>query len=158
MYAVVTPLVVVAAEYRGAIDTMTSINRKLILKSRPQDDVQAEHFELCEEQIPDLSPGEFLVRNQYLSFEPAQRGWLNDLPSYIPPVQIGEVMRAMAVGDVVASRHEDFAVGDQVLGAFGWQDYAVADGKDSVFPVTKIDPEVPITYPLHIYGLTVSPA
>lgn len=129
-------------------------NRQWLLRHRPEAEVGPEHFELVSTPVPSLEDGEFLVRNLYLSFEPAQRGWLNDLPSYIPPVQIGEVMRAVGVGEVIESLNTEYSVGDRVQGAFGWQDYAVADGRDKRFPVSKIASDIPITYPLHIYGLT----
>ena len=84
------------------------INRMLKLKSRPMmDDVSSENFELVEEEVRDIEEGEILVKNLYLSFDPTQRGWLNDVPSYIPPVQIGEVMRAGSVGKVIESKNLD---------------------------------------------------
>ena len=95
-----------------------------------------------------------MIKNEFLSFEPAQRGWLNDLPSYIAPVKLGEVMRAMAVGRVVESKHPDYQVGDRLMGGFGWQDYYRGDGQDLVFPIKTVQPDIPISYPLHIYGLT----
>jgi len=133
---------------------MTITNRQWLLKQRPTAEVGPEHFNFVSTPVPALGDGQFLVKNSYLSFEPAQRGWLNDLPSYIPPVQLGEVMRAVGVGEIIESRNSDFSVGDRVQGAFGWQDYAIADGKDKRFPVSKIASDIPITYPLHIYGLT----
>ena len=133
---------------------MTAItNKKWTLASRPLAQVGEEHFTLETETVRDLVDGEFLVKNHYLSFEPAQRGWLNDVRSYVPPVAIGEVMRSMAVGEVIASRHSDYQVGDRLQGGFGWQEYAISDGT-GLFPVVKIDDDVPISYPLHIYGLT----
>jgi len=128
-------------------------NKKWTLASRPLAQVGEEHFTLETETVRDLVDGEFLVKNHYLSFEPAQRGWLNDVRSYVPPVAIGEVMRSMAVGEVIASRHSDYQVGDRLQGGFGWQEYAISDGT-GLFPVVKIDDDVPISYPLHIYGLT----
>jgi NADPH-dependent curcumin reductase CurA len=128
-------------------------NKKWTLASRPETTVSEENFKLESETVRDLADGEFLVKNQYLSFEPAQRGWLNDVRSYLPPVAIGEVMRAGAVGEIITSKHRDFAVGDLVQGTFGWQEYAISNG-DGLYPVTKIPDETPISYPLHIYGLT----
>ena len=128
-------------------------NKKWTLASRPETTVSEENFKLETETVRDLADGEFLVKNQYLSFEPAQRGWLNDVRSYLPPVAIGEVMRAGAVGEIITSKHRDFAVGDLVQGTFGWQEYAISNG-DGLYPVTKIPDGTPISYPLHIYGLT----
>ena len=78
-------------------------NRQLLLRERPTGDVTDEHFELVEAAIPEPGSGEVLVRTRWLSFDPAQRGWLNDVRSYVPPVAIGEVMRADGIGKVVAS-------------------------------------------------------
>lgn len=129
------------------------INKKWTLASRPETVVGEEHFNLETEAVRDLVDGEFLVKNHYLSFEPAQRGWLNDVRSYLPPVAIGEVMRAGAVGEVIASKHSEFAVGDHVQGTFGWQEYAISNDS-GIYPATKIAADTPISYPLHIYGLT----
>ncbi|HEY8385215.1 MAG TPA: NADP-dependent oxidoreductase [Porticoccaceae bacterium] len=130
-----------------------STNRQWLLQERPKKAVGKEHFRWVESPIPVPAEGEILVRNLYLSFEPAQRGWLNDLPSYVPPVAIGEVMRSVAVGRVVESRNPDYRVGDLVQGTFGWQDYIATDGS-GMFPISRIPEGIPITYPLHIYGLT----
>ncbi|HHX47561.1 MAG TPA: NADP-dependent oxidoreductase [Brevibacterium sp.] len=80
--------------------------------------------------LPPPGAGEFLVKVDHISLDPAMRGWLNDVRSYLPPVQIGEVMRAAATGTVVESNHPDFAVGDAVTGMFGVTEYAVTDGTD----------------------------
>jgi NADPH-dependent curcumin reductase CurA len=85
-------------------------------------------FEYREEPVAALDDGGVLVRTLYVSFDPAMRAFLNDRPSYVAPQPVGEVMRAGAVGQVVESRSAAFAVGDLVLGGFGWQDYAQVDG------------------------------
>jgi len=130
-----------------------TINRQWLLSKRPEREVGPEHFEWVESAVPTPAEGEILVRNLYLSFEPAQRGWLNDLPSYVPPVALGEVMRSVAVGRVVESRHPDYRTGELVQGTFGWQDYIATDGS-GMFPINRVPEGVPLTYPLHIYGLT----
>lgn len=112
-----------AAPTKG--DAMAS-NGQWRLKTRPQGMVTPANFEYAEEQIPQPAEGEVLVRNLYLAFEPAMRGWLNATRSYVPPVGIGEVMRAQSVGQVAESRHADFAAGDFVTGMLGWQQYALA--------------------------------
>ncbi|MEN8821395.1 MAG: NADP-dependent oxidoreductase [Abyssibacter sp.] len=117
---------------------MTETNRQYLLKSRPVGMVGAEHFEFAESPAPAPGEGELLVRNLYISLDPAMRGWLNEGKSYVPPVGIGEVMRAMSVARVVASSHPKFAEGDVVSGIFGVQDYAVSDGKG----VVKVDPSL----------------
>ncbi|MGV6806409.1 MAG: NADP-dependent oxidoreductase, partial [bacterium] len=110
-------------------------------------------FEWVETPIPEPQDNEILVRNYYVSFEPAQRGWLNDVPSYVPAVKIGEVMRSAALGKVIKSRNPDYAEGDLVMGTFGWQDYIASDGS-GMFPISKVDEGYPPTYQLHIYGVT----
>ena len=105
---------------------MTRTNRQWVLASRPAGEIEDDTFEWREGPAPEPGDGEVLVRNLMLSFDPTQRGWLNDTPSYIPPVQIGEVMRAGSVGQVIESNSDEFAVGDLVQGTFGWQDYAIA--------------------------------
>ena len=100
-------------------------NRQIVLKSRPVGIPQPAHFELKVSPAPTIGEGEFLVENHYLSVDPAQRGYVNDENNYAPPVPIGAVMRAMAVGQVIESRHPDYRVGDYLYGWFGWQDYCV---------------------------------
>jgi len=108
---------------------LPSVNRALSLRRRPsRTAVQDSDFELVEAAVPRPRDGELLVRTCFLGFDPAQRGWLNDQASYVDPVQIGEVMRASAVGEVVVSRHPEFTEGDVVSGFFGWQEFAIADG------------------------------
>src|SRR5665811_1673690 len=78
--------------------------------------------------VPEPGEGEVLVRVLYVSLDPAMRGWMNDARSYIAPVRIGEVMRALGAGEVIASNHPDLAVGDHVTGMLGVQEYLVAHG------------------------------
>ena len=96
--------------------TTALINKKWTLSSRPHTTVSKEHFNFETESVRDLADGESLVKNQYLSFEPAQRGWFNDVRSYVPPVAIGEVMRSVAVGEVIASKHPAYQIGDRLQG------------------------------------------
>ena len=98
-------------------------NRQIILTSRPIGVPQPSHFELRTSPVPPLNDGEFLVENVYLSVDPAQRGYVNEENNYAPPVPLGGVMRAMAVGRVIDSRNEGFRAGDYLYGWFGWQDY-----------------------------------
>jgi NADPH-dependent curcumin reductase len=121
-----------------------SKNRQFKLKQRPVGMVKREDFEFAEGAVPEPGEGEFLVRNAYLSLDPAMRGWMNEGKSYIPPVALGEVMRAGAVGEIVKSNHPKFAVGQHVVGMFGVQDYAVSNGKG----VTPADPKLA---PLPVY-------
>lgn len=116
------------------------LNRKIILSSRPVGIPLAEHFEIVAEPVPDPGPGEFLVRNRFLSVDPAMRGWVNAAQNYSDPVGVGEVMRSLAVGEVIASRDKDYAVGENLVGLFGWQNYAVASAKDVWFRLSPGDP------------------
>ena len=103
---------------------MPDRNRRVILTLRPTGVPQPEHFALDEVDIPACGAGEILVRNIYLSVDPAQRGWAADVANYSEPVPLGGPMRALAVARVITSRAEGFAEGDYVYGFFGWQDYA----------------------------------
>lgn len=129
------------------------VNRKWVLHSRPGGAIQPDTFEWQEVSLPPLTEGQFLVRNLWLSFDPAQRGWINDVPSYVPPVKLGEPMRAGAVGQIVESRNAAFKPGDYVAGTFGWQDYCVADGT-GLFAVRKLPPNVTPQQSLSILGTT----
>jgi NADPH-dependent curcumin reductase CurA len=116
--------------------------------------VKETDFEYREAPLPRAQDGQVLVRNLYLAFDPAMRGWMTDRPSYVPPVQIGEPMRAGSVGPVVQSRNAEFKVGDFVQGAFGWQDYAAA-APGGIMPVMKIPEEIePMTLALSVLGVT----
>lgn len=108
---------------------MSLINRQLRLKNRPDGLVKREDFDLQQPPIPDLKDGEFLVRVLYLSMDPTNRVWMSDIPQYMPPVAIGEVMRALGLGRVVASKSSHYAEGDLVQGLLGWQDYAVLEDR-----------------------------
>src|SRR3954468_17513008 len=103
------------------------VNRQVTLKSRPSDIPQAEHFDIVKGPVPDPSDGQVLVRNIYLSVDPAMRGWVTAVANYSAPVALGTVMRSLAVGRVEESRSSDFHPGEYVTGMFGWQDYAVVD-------------------------------
>jgi NADPH-dependent curcumin reductase CurA len=108
----------------------------VILSSRPVGIPQASHFTFDEASLESLAEGQFRVRNIYLSVDPAQRGWTNEGSNYSQPVPVGDVMRALAVGVIVESRHAEFPEGLHLYGWFGWQDYAVV-GPQAV--VTRID-------------------
>ncbi len=127
------------------------LNRQWVLASRPQGMVEPAHFELREGDVPEAGEGEFLVRNLFLSLDPAMRTWMTDRPSYVPPVGLGEVMRGMCTAQVVESRTPDFSEGDTLVGMFGWQDYAV--GKND-WSTSKIPADTPPTWPLSVLGIT----
>src|SRR3954469_18900973 len=102
-------------------------NRQVLLKSRPNGIPQSEHFEIVERSADEPREGQILVRNEFLSVEPAMRGWVNVVGNYSQPVGIGEVMRSFAAGTVIASKNKQFRDGDKVMGMFGWQDIATVD-------------------------------
>jgi NADPH-dependent curcumin reductase CurA len=104
-------------------------NRQVRLKSRPSGIPRAEHFEIVEAPVPAIADGQILVRNIYLSVDPAMRGWVSAVANYSEPVAVGAVMRSLAVGRVEESRNPGFHLGEYVIGMFGWQDYAVVDAK-----------------------------
>ena len=108
---------------------MTLHNHQFRLAARPVGEANRSDFEFVEEAVREPADGEFLVRNQYVSLDPAMRGWMNEGKSYVPPVGIGEVMRAYAAGEVIASKHDGFKIGDKVAGVFGVQEYAISNGK-----------------------------
>jgi NADPH-dependent curcumin reductase CurA len=126
-------------------------NTQVRLKARPTGIPQPEHFEIVQAGIPDLRTGQFLVRNEFLSVDPAMRGWISTAANYSDPVGIGEVMRSFAAGEVVASRHPKFAEGEKVMGLLGWQEYAVADGREITRKVKETD--LPLSLSLGILGL-----
>jgi len=126
-------------------------NRQVRLKSRPNGIPQADNFEIVDAAVPELAERQFLVRNAYLSVEPAMRGWVAAVANYSRPVGIGEVMRSFAAGTVVASRHPGYAEGEAVMGMLGWQDYAVSDGASITRKVKEAD--LPLSLSLGILGL-----
>jgi NADPH-dependent curcumin reductase CurA len=104
-------------------------NRQIRLAARPRGKVQPTDWEHTEEPPGQPADGQFAGRTKAISLDPAMRGWLDDRPSYVPPVALGEVMRAGSVVEVSASRHPDYAVGDHVVGIFGAQTHVVSDGR-----------------------------
>lgn len=126
-------------------------NRQVVLVSRPVGVPGPEHFEIRSAQVPALGPDQLLVENHYLSVDPAQRGYVNDENNYVPPVPLGGVMRAMAVGRVLESRHPDYRVGEFLYGWFGWQDYWVG-GADAV--LRRVDPaQAPVSAGAGLLGI-----
>ena len=131
---------------------MADKNRKWILKSRPQGMVDRANFEWREEPKPSIKDGEFLVRNLWLSCDPTQRGWM-EIDTYIPKIPLGELMLAISAGTVVESKHPGFQPGDNVTGAWGWQDYAATDG-GGLMPAMKLPPGVDFPAALSLFGVT----
>jgi NADPH-dependent curcumin reductase CurA len=132
---------------------MADKNRQWVLSARPKEMVERENFEWREEPVPQVGEGEFLVRNLWLSCDPAQRAWM-EIDTYIPVLPLGEVMLSGSAGEVVESKHPDFAEGDLVAGAFGWQEYAVSDGGSGIFGVNKVPPGVDLPTALSLFGIS----
>src|SRR5260370_23976459 len=116
-----------------------TINHQVRLAARPVGLPARTDWSFTQEPVGEPAGGTFIVRILYISLDPAMRGWMNAGRSYIPPVGIGEVMRALALGRVIASKHSGVAVGDYVSGPFGGQEYAAADGSS----VARLDPASP---------------
>ncbi|WP_413043985.1 NADP-dependent oxidoreductase [Pseudomonas sp. YJ42] len=130
---------------------MDQTNRQFLLAKRPVGAPTRGTFEFVEQPLGEPGPNQILVKNEYLSLDPAMRGWMNDAKSYIPPVGIGEVMRALGVGKVIASQHPGFAKGDYVNGALGVQDYFLGEPKGFY----KVDPnQAPLPRYLSALGMT----
>ena len=129
-------------------------NRQWVLSKRPEGMVGEHNFKWQEVEVESPSEGEMLVKNLYLSFDPAQRGWMEDRKSYVPPVQIGEVMRAGSVAQVVESNNSDFAKGDLVQTTGGWQDFLVIAPGEGVMGLSKVPDGVAPELMLSALGVT----
>ncbi len=134
---------------------MQSSNRQWLLRTRPEGpQVDPASFQKREVPIPSqLRDGEFLVRNRWFSCDPSQRPWM-DAQTYLPPVPLGEVMRALAGGEVIESRHPGFNPSDLVTGLFGWQDYTVSNGRDELGTVARLAPGIDLPSALSVFGIT----
>jgi len=119
-------------------------NTQIRLAKRPVGLPDSSTWSIEEHPIPSSAEGQLVVKQHYISLDPAMRGWINDRKSYIPPVQVGDVMRAGSVGEVVESKNPKFAVGDFLTGWGGAQQYALTDGKGW----RKVDPKLA---PLPVY-------
>lgn len=131
---------------------MTATSRRLILASRPDGMVDDTVVRVEEVAVPDPEPGQAIVRVQYLSIDPTIRTWMDDAPGYLPPIELGAVVRSGGIGEVVASASDDYPVGSTVFGMLGWQDHAVVDGGElsgQVLP-EGVEP----TSALSVFGVT----
>jgi NADPH-dependent curcumin reductase CurA len=132
---------------------MPDSNRRFLLRNRPEGRISADTFELTEEAIPEIKDGEALVRTEWISLDPTNRGWIRDTPTYLPPVGIGEVMRGLGLGRVVASKHAAYREGQLVQGLLGWQEWAVASDAAPLLAVTEVPGVSPSAY-LGVLGMT----
>ena len=125
-------------------------NRAWKLVARPEGAFKPSDFQWFEDELPDLADGQVLVRQIYLSLDPASRGWANPSTGYLPPVPLGSVMRGFGLGCVEDSRHAALRPGDFVQGLLGWQTHAVLDGQ----AVTRFErePNIPLEAYLAVLG------
>jgi NADPH-dependent curcumin reductase len=125
-------------------------NRQWLLARRPDGAIQHSDFDFVETDVPTPSEGQVVVRNLMLSCDPTQRGWIAR-DTYLPAVKIGEVVRSLGAGRIVASNTPDFAVGDIVSGLVGWQDYVAMHPKGQL---NKLPPGAPLEMAMSVLGLT----
>jgi NADPH-dependent curcumin reductase len=129
-------------------------NHQVRLASRPSGLPTRDNWQFTTEPVAAPGPGGVLVKTLYLSLDPAMRGWMNDAKSYIPPVEIGAVMRAGGVGKVIASENPAYAVGDYVNAALDVQEYAlIAADQIKRSGMFKIDPRLGLTQWLNVLGM-----
>lgn len=130
---------------------MPVTSRQWLLNGHPRGrGIEQGDFKLVETEIADPGEGEVLLKTLYLGFDPAQKGWMENIADYVAPMAIGDVMRGSGICEVVASNHPRFAVGDLVFGSTGWTEYLVSDGKD----LTKVETDLSPTAVLSILGTT----
>ncbi len=130
---------------------MTLTNRQWLINGRPLGrGLLDDDFKLVETPVPALNEGEVLVKNQFLGFDPAQKGWMENIGGYVAPTEIGEVMRGSGVGEVIDSRHPGFARGDKVSGMLRWQEYALLKGSE----LLKLDDDGLLSAHLGVLGTT----
>lgn len=130
-----------------------SANRKILLVQRPVEMFTESCFEVVEAPVPEPAEGEAVVKVEYLSLDPAMRGWVKDEPSYLPPVQLGEVMRSGGAGHIVASKNAALPVGAAVMGMLGWQEHALIGGATGAM-VNPLPDGVDLVDSLSLFGST----
>lgn len=128
---------------------MSEMNRQVLLAGRPAGKPSEDNFRVVDSPLPTLGPGQVLVRNRWLSIDPYMRGRMMDIRTYAPSVELGAVMVGDTAGEVVESRHPDFAPGDRVVGALGWQTFGVADAG----VLRKVDERIPLSAGLGVAGM-----
>lgn len=130
---------------------MPITSRQWLLNGHPRGrGIEDGDFKLVETEVAGPGDGEVLLKTLYLGFDPAQKGWMENIADYVAPMAIGDVMRGSAICEVVAGNHPKFAVGDLVFGSTGWTEYLVSDGKE----LTRVDTELSPTAVLSILGTT----
>jgi NADPH-dependent curcumin reductase len=127
-----------------------SVNRQVLLKSRPEGAPSLDNFELTQVPLPEPGEGEVLMRILYLSLDPYMRGRMSALQSYAAPAALGRAMVGGTVGEIVKSRNPSYAVGDVVVGYGGWQEYALSNGAG----LRKLNAEAaPVSTALGVLGM-----
>ena len=130
---------------------MPTTTRQFLLNAHPRGrGIEDGDFKLVETELDDPGEGELLLKTRWLGFDPAQKGWMENIADYVAPMEIGDVMRGSAIGEVAKSNHPRFAEGDLVLGQTGWTEYALSDGKE----LTTIDTSLPPTAMMSVLGTT----
>jgi NADPH-dependent curcumin reductase CurA len=130
---------------------MTVVARQWLLNAHPRGrGIEDTDFRLVETALREPGPGEMLCRTRWLGFDPAQKGWMENIADYVAPMAIGDVMRGSGIAEVVASRDGRFAVGDLVFGTTGWTDHFVTDGAD----LTRVETGLSPTAVLSVLGTT----
>jgi NADPH-dependent curcumin reductase CurA len=133
------------------METTSKVNRRWRLAARPVGLIKESDFALREEQVPTPKEGQVLIRNLYLSLDPTMRSWVSDVPTYFPPVPIGEVMWGTTIGVVEHSRNDQFREGTTVTGFLGWQDYALSNGEG--LQALPHNAAIPLTAHFGLFGL-----
>lgn len=129
------------------------MNRQFLLNERPRGrDLKYTDFKLVEAERPGPGAGEVLVQLMYLSVDPAMKGWMENRADYVAPLAIGDLMRGSGVGRVIESKHPQFPVGALVCGGFGWQEYALSDGRS--IPLRPVPEGAPVPASLSVLGTT----
>ena len=131
---------------------MTESSRRIVLARRPEGTVDAADLRLETEPVPEPGPGQALVRVDWISIDPTIRTWMDDAPGYLPPIEIDAVIRAGALGEVVASNSDRYAVGDTVFSMLGWQDHVLLDDGEPAAQV--VPPGMDPTAVLSVFGVT----
>lgn len=119
--------------------------RQYYLQQRPHGTATDRDVKLRTVEVNALKVGQLLIKNAYFSLDPAIRGWMSDEPSYMPPIELNQVIRSSTVGTVIESQHPDFTEGDVVYGLNGWEEFSLSDG----YFLTKVPKET--RFPLHYY-------
>ena len=134
---------------------MTTLsNHQVLLADRPIGLPKNSDWNIIETDTPELKTGEILVKNKFISVDPAMRGWMNDRATYVPPIPLNSVMRALTVGEVVQSNSPSFSKGDEVAGLGGVQSFCASDAKTWEKVDTSISPLPMWLDTLGIAGLT----